>query len=133
MLLKKKTSQALVRGPKCLKNSGKISSTPADFPILSLVIATLISSSENGADIVSRLTANFLRLESFFLISVVNCLCDEALDISIIRLAMRFVLIFGRLDFEDPSDPSLRRRRQALRLECLKSVFSTVLIHLSRR
>lgn len=46
---------------------------------------------------------------------------------------MRFVLIFGKLDFGDLSDPDLRRRRHALRLEFFNSVFSTIFIHLSLR
>lgn len=78
----------------------KISSISEDFPILSLDIAILISSGVYGSDIMPLQTTSVLNLDSFFLISVENCLCDGDLDISIMQLVIRLGLIFGGLGFE---------------------------------
>jgi hypothetical protein len=53
ILLKKATSHDLVRTPQCLKNSGNISSLPADFPVLIFAITEFISSNMKGAYLLS--------------------------------------------------------------------------------
>lgn len=127
----KETNHALVRHPKRMKNSGKISPTLVDFLFLSLVIVKLISFNVNLADIMPLQTA-FLSLVSFFSICSKLFMCWRVLDISITRLAIRLGMIFEKLDFGDLSDLNLRRRHHALWLECLKSVFYQ-LYSLSRR